>query len=248
MTRSEDEAPRGRRSTEEVYDRLRTLILENQIAPGVRLNIDAIARDFGVSQTPIREAIRQLEGDQLVVKSPGKGYRTTSLLDLGQLRDLFEFRLLVEVWAARTAAVNRLSNPARMVGEEITDFESSMVGSGDIRHELVLHDVRFHGHILAALGNEVIRKAYEQTHSHLHTFRLYPADTDGRTTVSEHRRIRDAIERCDPGGAEEAMRDHLTAAFDRFAQAFEEHGPQPRSAAVPRMYPVDATPAAPQGW
>lgn len=237
MTRPEEQVPRGRRTTEEVYDRLRALILENRIAPGERLNIDALARDFGVSQTPIREAVRQLEGDQLVVKSAGKGYRTTSLLDLRQLRELFEFRLLVEVWAARSAAVNRLGNPSRRMGAEITAFESVMGGSEDIRHELVRHDMCFHGHVLEALDNDTVRKAYEQTHSHLHTFRLYAADADGRATVAEHRQIRDAIERCDPGGAEEAMRAHLTAAFDRFAQAFDERGPQPRSPAVPRMYP-----------
>ncbi|MBN4688774.1 FCD domain-containing protein, partial [Escherichia coli] len=78
---------------------------------------------------------------------------------------------------------------------------SGAEGSGDIRHELVRHDMCFHGHILEALDNEAVRKAYEQTHSHLHTFRLYAADADGRATIVEHRRIRDATERCDPDGA-----------------------------------------------
>lgn len=236
MSPSEDAAPKGKRSTGEIYDQLRALILENEIAPGERVNIDALAREFGVSQTPVREAIRQLEGDRLVVRTEGRGYRTTPLLDLRQLRDLFEFRLLVDVWAARSAAVNRLGNPASVIDEEIACFESSLDGYRDVRRHLVAHDVRFHDHILAALDNQVVREAYEQTHSHLHTFRLYPADTDGRTTVREHRRIWRAIDRCDPDGAEEAMRDHLTQAFHRFARAFDSPHGELRQPPVHRMY------------
>src|SRR5690625_5350754 len=89
------EAPR-RRASEGVYDRLRELVLENRLPPDERISIDAVARELGVSQTPVREAIRQLEGDRLVVRVPGKGYQTTPLLDRNGLRDLFEFRLLVE--------------------------------------------------------------------------------------------------------------------------------------------------------
>lgn len=236
MPPPKDGSLRAKGTTEEIYEQLRALILENKIAPGERVNIDALARDLGVSQTPVREAIRQLEGDKLIVKTPGKGYRTTPLLDLDQLQDLYEFRLLVDVWAARSVAVNRLSNPARMIDEELRRFESSFMDHEDIRRHLVVHDLRFHGIILDALGNKVVEEAYEQTHSHLHTFRLYPSDTDGRITIAEHRRIWAAIDRCDPEGAEAAMRDHLTAAFHRFAQAFDGIHEEPRQPAVHRIY------------
>src|SRR5690606_40659617 len=67
-----------------------------------------------------------------------------------------------------------------------------------------------HGLILAALGNDVVREAYEQTHAHLHTFRLYAADIDGSVTLAEHTRIWEAIDACDADAAEAAMRRHLT--------------------------------------
>src|SRR5699024_10869525 len=215
------EAPR-RRASEGVYDRLRELVVENRLPPDERISIDAVARELGVSQTPVREAIRQLEGDRLVVRVPGKGYQTTPLLDRDGLRDLFEFRLLVEVWAARAAAVNRLSNPAPMMRAELDRITSQHGPPLDLPRQLVTHDTRFHQLILAAAGNRVIQHAHEQTHTHLHTFRLYSAETDGSVTLAEHNAICAAIEACDPDAAEAAMRVHLIAAYARFSRYFDD--------------------------
>ncbi|KRE91737.1 GntR family transcriptional regulator [Arthrobacter sp. Soil764] len=201
---------------------MRASILDGEIAPGTRINIDAVARSLGVSQTPVREVLQRLEGDNLVVYNPGRGYSTTPLLDLPELRSLFEFRLLVEPWAARAAAVDRLANPAGTLEKELAGFRDAMKRSSkDLRQDLVAHDTRFHDAILAASGNPVVRHAFAQTHCHLHTFRLYPADVDGAITVAEHTAVREAIEACDPERAEAAMTTHIRNSFDRFAKAFD---------------------------
>ncbi|ELT45725.1 GntR family transcriptional regulator [Arthrobacter nitrophenolicus] len=213
--------PRGKAAVSDVYSAMRASILEGDLAPGARINIDAVARSLGVSQTPVREVLQRLEGDNLVVYNPGRGYSTTPLLDLPELRSLFEFRLLVEPWAARAAAVDRLANPAPALKKELEAFRDVMESSGDLRQDLVAHDTRFHDTILAASGNPVVRHAFAQTHCHLHTFRLYPADVDGAITVAEHTAVREAIEACDPEQAEAAMTTHIRNSFDRFAKAFE---------------------------
>lgn len=201
---------------------MRASILDGEIAPGTRINIDAVARSLGVSQTPVREVLQRLEGDNLVVYNPGRGYSTTPLLGLPELRSLFEFRLLVEPWAARAAAVDRLANPAGTLEKELAGFRDAMKRSSkDLRQDLVAHDTRFHDAILAASGNPVVRHAFAQTHCHLHTFRLYPADVDGAITVAEHTAVREAIEACDPERAEAAMTTHIRNSFDRFAKAFD---------------------------
>ncbi|AHK35971.1 putative HTH-type transcriptional regulator ydhC (plasmid) [Rhodococcus opacus PD630] len=204
-----------------MYSTLRDSIVASEIPPGTRMNIDAIARDLGVSQTPVREALQRLEGDNLVVYSPGRGYGTTPLLQLPELRSLFEFRLLVEPWAARSAAVDRLANPADTLDRELETFERRVDDRGDLRQDLVAHDTRFHDTILGAAGNRVVQQAFVQTHCHLHIFRLYPADVDGTVTIAEHRRVWEAIRRCEPEAAEEAMADHIRNSFSRFAQAFD---------------------------
>ncbi len=55
----------------DVYSTMRASILKGEIEPGTRINIDAVARSMGVSQTPVREVLQRLEGDNLVVYSPG---------------------------------------------------------------------------------------------------------------------------------------------------------------------------------
>ncbi|MFE4227901.1 GntR family transcriptional regulator [Arthrobacter sp. NPDC056886] len=216
----------------EVYSALRQSILDGDIAPGTRINIDAVSRRLGVSQTPVREALQHLEGDNLLVYYPGRGYSTTPLLSLPELRSLFEFRLLVEPWAARSAAVDRLSNPSAALRAELEVLERQVDDTVNVRQDLLAHDARFHDLILASAGNPVVQQAYVQTHCHLHMFRLYPSDLDSEVTLMEHRGIRDAIAAADPVAAEEAMSAHLRSSFHRFARAFGA-GPVALPAALP---------------
>ncbi len=60
--------------SDETYSRIREMLLTHEIAPGERINIDALARDLDVSQTPVREALARLESDDLVIKEPLRGY------------------------------------------------------------------------------------------------------------------------------------------------------------------------------
>jgi DNA-binding GntR family transcriptional regulator len=203
-------------------------ILDGEIPPGERINIDAVARKLGVSQTPVREALQRLEGDDLLVYTPGRGYRTTPMLDLAGLRAVFEFRLLVEPWAARAAATDLLTNPAQALDEELLDFEGVAAAQEDVRQGLLGHDTRFHDIILTAAGNRVVRQAYSQTHCHLHVFRLYQVDANGEITIEEHRRIWEAIRGSDPDAAEQAMTEHIKNSYGRSAVAFEEPAPQIR--------------------
>jgi DNA-binding GntR family transcriptional regulator len=219
--RQTSDASRNKPAVGDVYASVRASILKGDIAPGTRINIDAVSRSLGVSQTPVREVLQRLEGDNLVVYGPGRGYSTTPLLDLPALRALFEFRLLVEPWAARSVAVDRLANPAAALEKELSAFRATMGAGSELRQDLVSHDTRFHDTILAAAGNPVVRHAFAQTHCHLHTFRLYPADIDGAITVAEHTAVRDAISACLPDQAEQAMADHIRNSFDRFSQAFD---------------------------
>jgi DNA-binding GntR family transcriptional regulator len=235
QTASDATGSRPKPAAGEVYSTLRDSIVASEIMPGTRMNIDAIARDLGVSQTPVREALQRLEGDNLVVYRAGRGYSTTPLLELPELRALFEFRLLIEPWAARSAAVDRLDNPSHVLDLELADFERRMDDAGDLRQDLVAHDTRFHNAILAATGNRTVQQAFAQTHCHLHLFRLYRADVDGSATAAEHRRIREAIHGCDPDAAEAAMAEHIHNSFARFAQAFDGALPALESPRLPKM-------------
>jgi DNA-binding GntR family transcriptional regulator len=206
-----------------VHAAVRISIVDGEIPPGTRINIEAIAREQGVSQTPVREALQRLEAEELVVHSPGRGYRTARVLDLAGLRAVFDFRLLIEPWAASTIASDNVVNPATDLELELKRFERIMNTSADLRQEMLGHDTRFHDMILAATGNEVVRRAYTQAHCHLHLFRLRHVDQSGTITLHEHTQIWRAVRANDSAAAEAAMYDHIRNSYRRSAHTFDRN-------------------------
>lgn len=223
----------GRLTTAQVYEALRRKILDHTIPPATKVNIHHISQEFGVSPTPVREALRLLQGDNLLVATSNKGYATTPVLDLQGVRDLFEFRLLLEPWATGVSAENRLTNPAHRLKEELSSFDAD---ADSIQHALIAHDSRFHKTILEATGNKTVVQAFEQSHCHLHLFRMYGPIWDWRATIREHEEIVDAIDSADSEGAEAAMTRHLHSAYMRFYTALTE-GTDPESADLPTKRP-----------
>lgn len=210
------ESPSARSSTSDVYDLIRRKILDHSIPPATRINIHQISKQLGVSATPVREALRLLQGDNLLVATSNKGYATTPILDAKGVRDLFELRLLIEPWAARTAAANRLQNPSKDLLAEIKSFDST---TDSIQHSMIAHDSRFHKAILLSTDNQSVIQAFEQSHCHLHLFRMFRHDWDWKTSLGQHKEIAKAISNADPAAAEDAMRNHLISAYQGFMEA-----------------------------
>ncbi len=87
-----------------VYDRVLEFLMGHDVEPGMRLSIDGLARTLGVSPTPVREALVQLERTGLVTREANKGYRVAPPLAGDQLEALFDARLIVESGAVELAA------------------------------------------------------------------------------------------------------------------------------------------------
>ncbi len=94
------------RLADEVYDALMGQLMSLRIVPGTRVTIDALARELGVSQTPIRDALNRMEADGLLVRVPHAGYRIPPQITRARFEDMLEIRLLLEPVAARRAAQN----------------------------------------------------------------------------------------------------------------------------------------------
>jgi len=232
MTTSAEPTPQ---SSDGIYQQLRRKILDGTLAPGTKVNILQVARDMGVSATPVREALSQLQGDGLLVAFSNRGFATTEILDARGVRSLFEFRLLVEPWSARAAATDSLGNPAVDLAHEISTFNAE---SDSVRHAMIDHDERFHRRILEATENHVVIDAYQRSHCHLHLFRMIGNNWDWKASLSQHRDIQDAISRADGDGAEEAMRHHLHAAYGGFLETLSAQDSQSatlRSSHTPSM-------------
>ncbi|GAA1679118.1 GntR family transcriptional regulator [Fodinicola feengrottensis] len=206
--------------SDDVYESVKALIMDHIVEPGARMSIDGLARDLQVSPTPLREALARLESDGLVVKQPLRGYRATPLLTTQELTALYDFRLLIEPWAAAHAA-ERVNDAGVAALEAEMDSGADVPESGeyDTFKSLTMHDSRFHDLVAQLSGNEPLRLALERTHCHLHTFRLYYSSGIGSQAVAEHRAVVKAIVGGRPEAAEKAMRRHLEKALRRLVVA-----------------------------
>jgi DNA-binding GntR family transcriptional regulator len=226
--------PRLRRSTlgEDVYEALKALIMEHTLAPGDRINIDALARELDVSPTPVREGLARLESDGLVRKRPLVGYTVSPLLTRAEFTDMFDMRLVLEGAAARWAAQRASAEiAATIVGEAESTADATVdatvgldeAGADNWRSHAAFTtlDARFHDLVAEAAGNPLLRDSIVRLHAHLHLHRLYFPYAQTGTTMQEHQRIGAAILTGDPDAAEVAMREHLTRARERHLPAFD---------------------------
>jgi len=222
--------PRRQMLADDVHEAIKALIMDHVIPPGARVSIDGLARQLGVSPTPVREALARLESAELVVKEPLRGYRTSPLLTREQLDDLYGFRLLIEPWAAARAAEHADAGGRERLDAEMGSCTTPSDDTYDSYKALAAHDTRFHVLVAELAGSAQVRRAFERTHCHLHIFRLHYDRGLGERTLEEHRRITRAVLDRDPVGAEAAMRDHLeTACYERLRPVSEEAGGPTRS-------------------
>ncbi|MFJ5261829.1 GntR family transcriptional regulator [Streptomyces sp. NPDC088387] len=203
--------------SDSVYERIKAMVMDHEIAPGARAGIEALARTLKVSPTPVREALARLESDGLVVKRALSGYRATELLTPQGLEELYEMRLLLEPRAAALAAGNateaQLDGLERIV-EEMQSHPSPNGRYASYRDFAAL-DQRFHEAIGRAAHRPLLADAVERLHAHLHIFRLSTVVVAVGPTVAEHERILRAVLRRNAERAAEAMTDHLTRSMER---------------------------------
>jgi DNA-binding GntR family transcriptional regulator len=202
--------------TDDVYEAIKTLIMDHVIAPQARLSIDQLARDLRVSSTPVREALVRLESEGLARKEPQRGYSTTPILTPEQVKEMFEFRGVIEPWAAARAAQRRDSAGLARLQAEVDSVGTLPAGDTyQAYRELASHDERFHRQIAELAGNEQLLQAFVRTHCHLHLFRQRYSMRLGTATIAEHRNIAAAIAAGDAELAGAAMLTHLRQAQRR---------------------------------
>ena len=198
---------------DEVFALIRADIMSLRIPPDTRISIDSLAREFGVSQTPIREALSMLEAIGLVTKKHFAGYCSAPQLNRKQLDELYEVRLLIEPYAAARAAermgeedLARLSALAKSMepGETRTSYDRFADQDSEL-HEMIAH----------GSGNSIIEESLSRLHIHLHVFRLRSHSEVTTEAYAEHERLVAALAARDGRAAEDAMRLHIERSYAR---------------------------------
>lgn len=207
----EDAVRAGRRGAQQrVLDGVRRDIIEGRHLPGQPLSELALAVEYDVSRTPVREALKQLQIEGLIEVRPRVGTFVRSP-SRGEVVELFELKEMLEGMAARLLAA-RGSVPVLDEIEENIEESGAAVAQGDVEgYATLVH--KFHELLVLGADNSQLQSHYRTLMNQLAYQRLVSASLTrpGRlgASLSEHRHVLELIREKDGFGAEFAMRDHV---------------------------------------
>lgn len=203
------------RQGQDAYSRLLEEIRRGDLKPGDRLVELDLAERFGISRTPVREAIRQLESDGLVAHRPRTG-AVVRTLDYAEIAELYEMRAVLEATAARFAA--RAASDIEI--DELAAINRDMAASTS-HFEI---NRQFHTVLLNAARNRFLIRSVEAVQKTL--LILGPStlaeSQRAEEAIAEHEAIVTAIADRDAPRAEAAMRAHIEAAYRARLRQFRE--------------------------
>lgn len=191
-----------------VFQTLRQAILKGELEPGERLMEIHLAQKLGVSRTPVREAIRKLELEGLVIMIPRKGAIVADIT-LSDLEDVLEVRLALEELAVRQACRNYSEEQMHRLKKASDDFKRILYGTDVIAYAEA--DEEFHAVIYEMTGNRKLVQILNNLREQMYRYRMeYLKDKLSHAQlVLEHEKIVHALEERNEVKAVEVMVLHV---------------------------------------
>jgi DNA-binding GntR family transcriptional regulator len=219
-------ADERRALVDKLASQLHARVLSGELPSGTRLRQKALAEEFGVSRTPVREALRKLQAGGLVELQPNRGAVVRGLSPR-EIRDAYEVRAALEALAAGLAAERVNRQQLRRLEHAQGEFRAALkgtitrrrggreVGERDVRRWASAND-EFHQTIHEASGNEVLAGTLAQLAQNFprDLSRMVVSESTAmlEANVREHEAILEALARHDAADAYERMRQHVARA------------------------------------
>ena len=221
--------------SEHVFRAIQSAIVKGEIAPGSKISEPELARIYGISRGPLREAIHRLEGQRLLVRIPHIGARVVSLSH-AELIELYEIRESLEGMACRLAAERMQPSEIDELRQVLDTHERDakfQAGQGYYQQE---GDFDFHYKIIQGSGNGTLTQMlcgelYQLVRMYRIQFSAKP--NRPRQAFNEHHRILDAIADRDGELAELLMRRHIGASRRNIERHFSELAQKPGKSRKP---------------
>jgi len=207
----------GLPSSERVYRKLKETIIEGALAPGTRLVELSLATQFGVSRTPVREALKRLVDGNLVLVDPMRGLVVRAPA-AAEVEEVYLVREVLDGLAARLAAQRSTADDvARLRLILDTMREGIKAGRTDI---VVNANIAFHDVIYDSAGNQTLSRLGKELRNFIRRFSTEAFASPSRVdaVLREHETMLDAMERGDAPAAERAASEHLRTARAYVAQ------------------------------
>lgn len=194
-----------------VFQRLREDILSGKYKENDELRENTIGKELGVSRTPVREALRQLELEGLVTIIPNRGAYVTGISHKDTW-DIYTIRSMLEGLCARWAAEHITEEQMDELEEAILLSEFQMKKeSGFNTEQIAALDGRFHAILYEASGSRILSHVLSDFHNYVKTARKSSivSEERARKSIREHRQILRAIKDRDPEMAEQLANEHI---------------------------------------
>ncbi|WP_313953032.1 GntR family transcriptional regulator [Accumulibacter sp.] len=202
---------------QEVAERLRQRIFSHELPPGARIDEQALTLAYGISRTPLREALKVLAAEGLVILRPRRGCFVTEVSEQ-DLDDIFPLMAMLEARCALEAT-------SRAQSEDLAGLDAiharleHFAASNEIERFFEANQ-EFHSRIQEMSGNRRLRQVIQDLRKVLKLTRLFSLSIDGRLkqSLAEHRVILAAIKAGDAAGAQTAMHDHILSGREALAR------------------------------
>lgn len=214
----------GQKATlgDDVFERIVELIYNCELPPGSIVNEATLAARFGLSRGPVREALRRLQGIQLVSREPFMRARVITL-EADSVRDLFGMRGALEGYACRLAAEKMPDDAIKALAQALdADRQMPKQGSGEAPDTAAFD---FHERIVRASGNQrIIETLCGDLYHLLRMYRRWSGAAGERKSQAstEHRQILMAVRNRDGELSESLMRSHIDRAADNILQSLPQ--------------------------
>src|SRR5690554_5337141 len=199
--------------SEQVFRSIQAAIVCGDIAPGSKISEPELARTYGISRGPLREAIHRLEGQRLLVRIPHVGARVVSLSHK-ELIELYEIRESLEGLACRLAAERMSTAAVQELRDILATHERDAAFQAGIDYFQQEGDYDFHYKIIQGSGNQMLVQLLgEELYQLVRMYRIQHSSTPNRPqrAFREHHDILDAIANRDGELAEMLMRRHISS-------------------------------------
>lgn len=203
------------------YDKIKNMIVTNELAPGELISENALAKTLGISRTPIREAIFILEAEGFINTIPNKGSVVVKF-DMEDIIEFMQIREALEGIAARIAADRGNTVIFEGILEELEEIKDTY---DETQVEIMLSiGRRLHKEILMATGNSRLQKMLDNLYSQLDRIMVLSRNEEKRLQIShdEHIVIAKAIIERNPELAEKSMRNHIIGATNGAIKAYHQ--------------------------
>ena len=205
---------------EQAYALIKDAILFNRFRVGAIYSQEAICTELGISRTPVREALLELQKDGYVSFCRGKGVQVVPVSQT-MTHDILEARLYAERVNAELAAVRATQQERDYLVQTLKDLQENLEGrDGQLLYRV---DHRFHRGVAAAAHNQLMYRQSEVLLDHYLRFEVksvYNNSIDGKIVFEEHVAILDAIQSGNGERAKQAMEKHLTNSYRRTVSQF----------------------------